>query len=658
MIFYDITLVVGENTTLEYDKSGGIIEKQFSLANMSIAVSEDKLGKITIIKDPVLNHVNIYVVEFFDLPIEIINLFKSNLVSYILIRMGSQVTNGIKDFNLYKLSIKPITLMEHAVQNDKILNDLVVKGISLTANALILDSDFGKDLDIVKDDAVRKQITVKESSNSNNSNKNWHKDYTPMDPSKTLRPMTGDPHSVSSGNINIRTANAGNIKWWLNHTPWPGQTGYITTTSKVTGEKEYFMIFDSYENGAAASLALLTKYIAPKGGDKPGWGKETAAEVIMTWAPPSDGNDTEAYIRNVSAKAGLDRNKKLTKDDLLPLFKAMTIHEGDTSNVYTNEILNRAAEIVGINSRLPKSGYANGSGNTPKGNIGTNVNKLINSFANIQGFTLLSTFLQKMKEKYEIDIDGNSSTKLIKSNFMYKNISLPAVSTLELLKKIHKDYPAYYANVPWILDDAKPTMDINKVGKTIYTEINILSINSLEFKTLNQIYGGNPTASVPLTNKDTFRQFYTESLDRIESKNIIFKDMTNGVETSFKAKASNEVALVPDNKSSTNLSEGVKQIKISSGETIQMEALYDAPEFEKRYELFKNHVKTNPQLIRIEMHSDNPMFIDFGYAYTFSELDLNKVTPYKIKMEFQNINNTLKLTYLIDFYKGVDVVTI
>ena len=84
--------------------------------------------------------------------------------------------------------------------------------------------------------------------------------------------------------------------------------------------------------------------------------------------------------------------------------------------------------------------------------------------------------------------------------------------------------------------------------------------------------------------------------------------------------------------------------------------MYDAIEFQKRYELFKNHVKTNPQIVRCRIQSDNPIFIDFGYAYTFSEQQLNKVTPYKIKIEFRNLNNEFQVTHEVDFYKGISVV--
>ena len=635
MIFYDVTLMVGQNSTLEYDKTGGIIEKQLSLNNLNINIAEDKVGKFTVVKDPILNHVNIYVLELYDLPIEVINMFKSNLVTAIVIRMGNSMIENQKNFNLFKIFMKPITLYEHALQEDKVVNDIIIKGISLTANAMILDSSFGAEIEMVDTTSVTSSINTPGSKQNPG-----YKNYTPMNPNDTLGTTNFNPNDLSV-HANIRAKNPGNIRYRSDIT-WPGQVGYIET---INGK---FVLFDSYENGAAAGLANLRNYMQTHN-------KYTIRDIIYRWAPPSDKNDTEGYIRSVSYKTGIDPYKKLSEEDLASLFKVMAQHEGDNKNIYTDGIINRGAQIAGINS-VVNSNYKYGNFDSNSYIGGTNINRLINAFENITGFNLLSTFLQKVKEKYNIEVDTKSLANIIKSNFMYKNISLPAVNTLELLKKLHNDYPAYKASVPWILDDAKPTQDINKVGKTYYTEINILAIDSLDYRSLKSIYNNNPNLSVSLMARENFRQFYDETIDRVEAKHIVFKDLTNSTETIFPGKSSNEVAIVPNVESSTTNSEGIKQIRINSGETIIVEAAYDASEFRKRYDLFLNHLKTNPQLVRCIIHSDNPEFIDFGYSYTFSEQQLNKITPYKIKMEFENINNQFRLTYEVDFYKGIGVV--
>lgn len=653
MIFYDVTLMVGQNSTLEYDSSGTVIEKQLSLNNMSINIAEDKIGKFTIVKDPVINHVNIYAIEMFNLPLEIINMFKANLITAIIIRLGNSIVDGQKNFNLFKIFIKPITIYEHAVNEDKILNDLVVKGISLTTNAILLDSAFGAEIELVDTTVVSSTVSTPKSKVKSN-----FKNYIAMDASETLFKNPYDPYNSSSGTINRRAANPGNLKWWPSQEYWPGQNGFIKVWNKITNDWDRFAVFDSFENGVAAGLANLKNYITPT--SLGGRGKVTVLDIVKTWAPKDDGNNPEAYAAKVESMAGIAPNQRVTEADLLNLFKAMAIYEGDnvgSKRIYSDEILTRGAQIAKINTQL-SNGFNYGSGKLKSNHYnsaGTNVNKLINSFSNTQGFTLLSTFLQKMKEKYSIEIDSRSLANLIKSNFMYKNISFPAVTTLELLKKIHKDYPPYMANIPWILDDAKPTQDINKIGKTIYTEINILSIDSLDFRSMKNIYN-NSALSLTLLSKDNFRQFYNETLDRVESKHIIFKDLTTQQETSFPGKSTNQSAIIPAPEASSTGAEGVKQIKINSGETLNIEAIYDATEFKKRYDLFINHLKTNPQLVKCIIQTDNPEFIDFGYSYTFADYDLNKVTPYKIKMEFRNVNNKFRLKYEVDFYKGIGIV--
>jgi len=634
MLYFDVTLMVGQNSTLEYDRSGGIIEKELSLNKLSVQISEEKVGKFTILKDPILNHVNIYAIEFYDLPIEIINMFKNNLVTSIVVRIGDSLAEGQKNFNLFKIFIRPITIYEHPLQEDKVLNDLIIKGISLTANAVVLDSTFGSELEIIDTTSVSTNVKTNKSKSTPS-----YKSYTPMDPSLTLGTRHFDPNNKSI-HANIRAKNPGNIRHRENSL-WPGQIGYIET---IHGK---FAKFDSYENGAAAGLSNLRNYMQT-------YNKYTIRDIVSRWAPPSE-NDTEGYIAYVSKKLGINPNQRLKESDLAPLFKIMAIKEGDNKGIYTDEIINRGAQIIGIDSMV-KSGYNYGNNENSNINNGTNVNKLVNIYSNITGFTLLGTFLQKLKEKYGIETDVRSMANNIKSNFLYKNISMPAAPTLELLKKVHEFYPPYMANIPWILDDAKPITDINFLGKTFYAEINILAIESLDFKSLKYAFGSNTTLSTTRLNIENFKQFYGETLDRIEAKNIIFKNLNSNQETTFPGKPSNEVAVIPDVGSSTSNSEGMKQIKISSSETIKVEAMYDAVEFGKRYQIFKNHVKTSPQIVRCKIQSDNPIFIDFGNAYTFSEQQLNKVTPYKIKMEFRNINNQFQLSHEVDFYKGISVV--
>lgn len=628
MLYFDVTLMVGQNATLEYDKTGGIVDRQSSLNSLNIQIANEKIGKFTILKDPVINHVNIYAIEFFDLPLEILNMFKSNLITSIIVRIGDSIVEGKKNFNLFKIFIKPITLYEHPIQDDKVLNDLIVKGISLTANAMVLDSTFGSELEII--DTTSVSTSVK----------------TPT--SKTVQLDTSTLAKVNllntNNDIGIAFNNPGNLD--RTNSEWLGKI---------------------YDNNARQE-----KFITPEYGVR-AWGINALGKInkgyntlekLLTLLTPPHENKTGDYISSSAAALGWTvdevKNRRLTESDLANIMKIIIPLESDrkiATNYYNNDVINKGFAMAGINSQVtinPGSWFY-GNGKAPKVN-GTNVNKILNVYANMTGFSLLSTFLQKLKEKYGVETDTKSMANNLKSNFLYKNISMPAAPTLNLLKKLHVDYSPYMANVPWILDDAKPILDVNFLGKTFYTEINILAIESLDFKSLKHTFGNNTTLSNTRLSIDNFKQFYQETLDRIEAKNIVFKNLNTNQETSFQGKASNEVAVIPDVGASTNNSEGIKQIKIQSGETVKVEAMYDAIEFQKRYELFKNHVKTNPQIVRCRIQSDNPIFIDFGYAYTFSEQQLNKVTPYKIKIEFRNLNNEFQVTHEVDFYKGISVV--
>lgn len=628
MLYFDVTLMVGQNATLEYDKTGGIIDRQSSLNSLNIQIANEKIGKFTILKDPVINHVNIYAIEFFDLPLEIMNMFKSNLITSIIVRIGDSIVEGKKNFNLFKIFIKPITLYEHPIQDDKVLNDLIVKGVSLTANAMVLDSTFGSELEIIDTTSVSTSVKTPTSKT------------VPLDTS-TLAKI----NLLNTNNdIGIAFNNPGNLD--RTNSKWLGKV-YVNSARQ---EK-----FITPEYGVRAwginALGKINK------------GYNTLEKLLTLLTPPHE-NKTGDYISSSAAALGWTvdevKNRRLTESDLANIMKIIIPLESDrkiATNYYNNDVINKGFAMAGINSQVtinPGSWFY-GNGKAPKVN-GTNVNKILNVYANMTGFSLLSTFLQKLKEKYGVEIDAKSMANNLKSNFLYKNISMPAAPTLNLLKKLHVDYSPYMANVPWILDDAKPILDVNFLGKTFYTEINILAIESLDFKSLKHTFGNNTTLSNTRLSIDNFKQFYQETLNRIEAKNIVFKNLNTNQETSFPGKASNEVAVIPDVGASTNNSEGIKQIKIQSGETIKVEAMYDAIEFQKRYELFKNHVKTNPQIVRCRIQSDNPIFIDFGYAYTFSEQQLNKVTPYKIKIEFRNLNNEFQVTHEVDFYKGISVV--
>ena len=642
-MIFDVTLLLGQNITLEYDAKGDILEKSFDGSSTTISIPNNKLGKFTVIKDPVVNHVNLYSVELFDLSLDLIAAFKANTVAAIIIRIGNSYSGNIKNFNLHKIFIRPITLLEHYVQNDKVLNDIIIKGISLTANAVLLDSSFGAELEFIMDTKDTVALNMNKSDSTIVKSKSDSFNYTPMDPSLTLKRSTMDPYNRKTGNINQRMLNPGNLKHFGTNY-WPGQVDAVAVPNKQGGI-DYFKVFDSFENGAAAGMANLRNYINNKS-------VKTMGAIVTRWAPPSE-NDTIAYIQNIYRLTGIAPDQIVTEADIPSLFKAMSVHEGDNRNIYTDDILNRGADIAGIKGQISNA-FSYGKSSPPI--TGTNVNKVMNTFTNTKGADLLNVVLQRMKEKYNIEINLSAMMGMVKSSFLYKNISLPGVTTLELLKKIHKDYPAYYMEVPWILDDMKSTQDANLIGKTWYTEIGILGINSLNVKSIwDNAYQANKTALYSYFNMTSQRLYYPETRDRLDAQSFVFKELPTGVETTFPAVASMEIASVPETNTGTQNSVSINKLKINTHKVIHTEASYTAEEFKKRLDVFKKHMYTNPQIVKCIIRSDDPNLIEFGYAYTFDQYKLNKITPYKIKMEFHNVEDQFQLTYEVDFYKGIDI---
>ena len=624
---FDVTLLLGQNSTLEYDSNGDILEKTIDSNSATYSIPNNKVGKFTVIKDPIVNHINLYAIELFDLPMDIIIGFKANIISAIIVRIGDGYTGEVKNFNLHKIFIRPITLLEQDVQQDKVQNDIIVKGISLTANAILLDSSFGAELEDIRDYQDAQAINMNPADSTIDYTTSAKVSYTDAD---------------KQVNQNVRNFNPGNIR--KTNINWAGE---LSTSSA----------FEKFATPELGFRAMAKNILAKRSA-----GKTTLSELIAVWAPPTDGNDTSEYIRMVSKYTGVNPGDQYSDADIPNIMRAMSWIEGDnTEKFYTNEMINTGAKMAGLNSTVSSNvdmnnlNYKYGSGTPPI--TGTNVNRAVNTFSNTKGADLLNAILQRMKEKYNIEVNLSAMMGTLKSNFLYKTISLPGITTLELLKKIHKEYPAYYMEVPWILDDMKGTTDPNSIGKTWYTEIGILNINSLNVKSIwDNGFTKNKSALYSFFHMASQRLYYPENRDRIDASTFVFKELPTGIETIFPAESSMEIASVPDPSATTQNSVGINKLKINTHKTIHTEAAYTAEEFKKRLDLFKKHVYANPQIVKCIIKSDDPNFIEFGYAYTFDQYKLNKITPYKIKMEFHNVNDEFHLTYETDFYKGIDIV--
>lgn len=104
----------------------------------------------------------------------------------------------------------------------------------------------------------------------------------------------------------------------------PGNLRASAFTRKLPGFKSVdadgFAVFDSPSSGAAAQGALLGSYI-----DR---GYNTVAKIINRWAPPSDNNDTGAYIKSVAKALNVAPGQVLTKDAIPQLQSIISRVEG------------------------------------------------------------------------------------------------------------------------------------------------------------------------------------------------------------------------------------------------------------------------------------------------------------------------------------------
>ena len=95
----------------------------------------------------------------------------------------------------------------------------------------------------------------------------------------------------------LRNNNPLNIR--RNNTQWKG-------LSPVQQDKEFFSFADSSWGYRAAFITLRNYYRMH--------GLKTLHQWITRWAPPVE-NDTDAYVRFVSLKTGIDADAELDVDD-------------------------------------------------------------------------------------------------------------------------------------------------------------------------------------------------------------------------------------------------------------------------------------------------------------------------------------------------------
>lgn len=111
-----------------------------------------------------------------------------------------------------------------------------------------------------------------------------------------------------------RNNNPGNIE--RRATQWDGMSVDQSTDTR-------FIVFDDVRYGIRAMAKILNSY-----GRR---GVNTIDEIVTTWAPPKVGgefeNDTAAYVRSVSQRAGLPAHAPIGPNEYPAVISAIIHHE-------------------------------------------------------------------------------------------------------------------------------------------------------------------------------------------------------------------------------------------------------------------------------------------------------------------------------------------
>lgn len=130
----------------------------------------------------------------------------------------------------------------------------------------------------------------------------------------------------------LRNNNPGNIRHSQDR--WQGASAIQRDAAFVT--------FDDVAFGIRALARVLLSY-------QDRHGLTTVRGIIGRWAPPSE-NDTDAYIRMVTARMGVGPDDELnlhSHADLDPLVRAIIWHENG-SQPYEQDVIDRALLLAGV----------------------------------------------------------------------------------------------------------------------------------------------------------------------------------------------------------------------------------------------------------------------------------------------------------------------
>lgn len=154
--------------------------------------------------------------------------------------------------------------------------------------------------------------------------------------------VAGSRRAVSDGAPDdargIRNNNPGNLEFSKSN-PWSGQTG----------DDGRFAKFETPEHGIRALGRNLLSYQRQ--------GIDTVSDIINRWAPPSDNNNTDAYIQAVCTQLGVTADQQLdaSNPDTLKALCAAIIHHENGSQPYSDQQLaTGVSAAIGL-SQLPTS---------------------------------------------------------------------------------------------------------------------------------------------------------------------------------------------------------------------------------------------------------------------------------------------------------------
>lgn len=180
------------------------------------------------------------------------------------------------------------------------------------------DIELPQDEDRDEEQTVETDTTTSTSGESDDWISQYIRNYTGMGSTTTVtqNPTTGVYSSTTTSNSGdprgFRNNNWLNIR--ISNNNWQGKRADNTDGA--------FEQFETPEQGIRAAARNIKTYASR--------GLNTIKDIISTWAPASDNNNTSSYITNVSRRMGVDPNAQIdvnNPDVMTNLLAAMTVSE-------------------------------------------------------------------------------------------------------------------------------------------------------------------------------------------------------------------------------------------------------------------------------------------------------------------------------------------